>query len=60
MIAIKDMEMPKDCESCPFYTYYDNNDDDCRLTGLNVGNIEINKRHPKCPLIDITSKRVYI
>ena len=33
MIAIKHFNMPKDCDSCPFYTYYNDAEDDCRITG---------------------------
>ena len=53
MIAIKDFEMPKDCDSCPFYTYYNDYADDCRITGEEVQNVKPGERHPKCPLVNI-------
>ena len=53
MIAIKDFEMPKDCDSCPFYTYHDDYADDCGITGDEVLNVKPGERHPKCPLVDI-------
>ncbi len=53
MIAIKDFEMPKDCDSCPFYTYYNDACDDCRITGEEVQNVKPGERHPKCPLVNI-------
>lgn len=53
MIAIKNFEMPKDCDSCPFYTYYNDACDDCRITGEEVQNVELGKRHKNCPLVDI-------
>ena len=53
MIAIKDFEMPKDCSSCPCYTYYNVNDADCRITGEELQNVKPGERHPKCPLVEI-------
>lgn len=53
MIAIKNFEMPKDCDSCPFYTYYNNDADDCRITGEEVQNVKLGERHPRCPLVDV-------
>ena len=59
MIAIKDFEMPKDCDSCPFYTYYNDSADDCRITGEEVQNIKPGERHHKCPLVDVDIDTMY-
>lgn len=53
MIAIKNFEMPKDCDSCPFYTYYANRDADCRITGEELQNVKLGERRPECPLVNI-------
>ena len=53
MVVIKNFEMPKDCDSCPFYTYYNDACDDCRITGEEVQNVKLGERHSKCPLVDI-------
>lgn len=53
MIAIKDFDMPKDCDSCPFYTYYNDAEDDCRITGEGLYHVKIGERHEKCPLVEI-------
>ncbi len=53
MIAIKDFEMPKDCDGCPFYDYHNDDADDCVITGDIVQNVKTGERHPKCPLVDI-------
>ncbi len=53
MIAIKDFEMPKDCDSCPFYTYYNDAEDDCGITGEGLYHVKIGERHEKCPLIEL-------
>ncbi len=51
MIAIKDFEMPKDCNSCPFYTYYNNVEINCRITGEWLYHVKFGERHKKCPLM---------
>lgn len=53
VVAIKNFEMPKDCDSCPFYTYYANHADDCRITGEELQNVKLGERHPGCPLVDV-------
>ena len=53
MIAIKDMEMPKGCNKCPFKATFPN-------TGLKNGVCNdlhiLTKRHPYCPLVEIKEK----
>ena len=51
MIAIRDFDMPKDCDSCPFYTYHNDAEDDCRITGEGLYHIKEGEKHPKCPLV---------
>ena len=53
MVAIKNFKMPKDCDSCPLYTYYNDACDDCRITGEEVQNVKLGERHSLCPLVDI-------
>lgn len=53
MVVIKNFKMPKDCDSCPFYTYYNAACSDCRITGEEVQNVKLNERHLLCPLVDI-------
>lgn len=51
MIAIKNFEMPKDCDRCPFYTYHSDAEDDCRITGEGLYHVKTGERHEKCPLV---------
>ena len=51
MIAIKDFKMPNDCDSCPFYTYHSDSEDDCRITGEGLYHVKPGERHEKCPLV---------
>ena len=60
MIAIKDFEMPKDCDSCPFYTYHSDAEDDCRITGEGLYDVKIGERHKKCPLLEEDSEKHWI
>ena len=46
MIAIKDMEMPKNCLDCPVRNYRDGEGNRCDLTGLY-------NRDDCCPLVEI-------
>lgn len=48
MIAIKDFEMPKDCDSCPLYNYHN---EACRITGEGLYHVRIGERHEECPLV---------
>ena len=59
MIVIKNMELPKDCDSCPFYTYYNDAEDDCRITGEGLHHVNVGERHSKCPLINIDINEMY-
>lgn len=52
-VVLKDMAMPKDCDSCPFYEYYDDYIDECEITGEKIQGMELGKRHSKCPLREI-------
>ena len=50
MIAIKGMEIPKSCDDCPFYDEADR----CWITDIDIQGVEfLDKRHHKCPLVDI-------
>lgn len=57
VMAIKDFEMPKDCDRCPFYTYHNDAEDDCRITGESLYNVKIGERHKKCPLLEEDSEK---
>ena len=59
MIAIKNMELPKDCDSCPFYTYYNGTEGDCRITGEDLCHVNVGERHSKCPLVNIDIDEMY-
>ena len=52
MIAIKGMEMPKNCAECPMYN--SDVDDYCDITGEWITGEEM-IRHPNCPLIEIVT-----
>ena len=60
MVAIKDMEMPRNCLECDFVNY----DLFCLLLGSSVGSTvkkRADGRLPNCPLIDVdepTPRRV--
>ncbi len=54
MIAIKDLEMPKSCDDCPFYEYRNDEADRCWIKHTDIQGVEfLDKRHPKCPLVEI-------
>lgn len=48
MIAIKEMEMPRNCLDCPVRNYRDDEGNRCDLTGLY-------NREDCCPLIEIVT-----
>ena len=50
MIKI-DIDMPKDCDSCPLYSYNHDEADTCCITHENLMNVDTGKRHKECPLI---------
>ena len=50
-VFIKNFKMPKDCDSCPFYNYHSDAEDDCRITGEGLYHVKIGERHEKCPLV---------
>ena len=52
MVAIKNFEMPKDCDSCPFYMYHNDAEDTCKITEEGLYHVKIGERHEKCPLIE--------
>lgn len=51
MIGIKDMEMPKNCDGCPLYTYWSEGEDYCKITDKGVMSF-LNKPNPDCPLVE--------
>ena len=51
MIAIKDFEMPKDCDKCPFYVYRSCAEDICNITGRGLYHVKFGERDKKCPLV---------
>lgn len=51
LIAIKDFEFPKDCDSCTFYDYHNDAEDDYRITGEILSRVKVGERHEKCPLM---------
>ena len=54
MIAIKDMDMPNNCDDCPFYQYRSDYEDCCWITQSGVQGVRyLNERHPNCPLVEI-------
>lgn len=53
MLAIKNYHMPKDCDSCPFYTYRNDAEDTCKITGEGLYHVKIGERHKKCPLVAV-------
>ena len=53
MIAIKDFVMPKGCSSCPFYSDYEDEEDDCLITGEGLYRVKGGERHEECPLVEI-------
>jgi len=60
MVAIKDMEMPKNCVECKLFHFY--LDQGCLIRYIcKCGNIEMcgdlkNKRNDICPLVTIESE----
>ena len=53
MVAIKNFDMPKDCDSCPFYMYHNDAEDTCKITGEGLYHVNLGERHGKCPLVNI-------
>ena len=53
MLAIKNFEMPKDCDSCPFYDYHNDSEDTCKITGEGLYHVNLGEYHKRCPLVDI-------
>ena len=53
MVVIKDFKMPKDCDSCPFYDYHNDVEDDCGITGDGLYHVKPGERHGHCPLVDV-------
>lgn len=51
MIAIKDMEMPKSCNECPFKA----NDYVCRLLDCAFSCNHFKERNYNCPLVEIVT-----
>lgn len=63
MVAIKDMEMPKDCMECMFCNHIKSNDygtyGDCAILGDKERmNLLLHQKHSDCPLIDIEERKV--
>ena len=54
MIAIKDMEMPKNCLDCPISHEDEIDYCICGKTGKNVY-LYANEIHPDCPLVEIVT-----
>ena len=59
MIAIKNFNMPKDCDSCPFYQYHNDSDDTCSITGEGLNYVNFGEYHEKCPLVNIDIDDMY-
>ena len=55
-ILIKGMEMPKKCDECHFYRYWDEMASSCRAFNKTrwIDDCEMKKeRHPDCPLVPV-------
>jgi len=60
MIAIKDFDMPIECDSCPFYMYHNDAEDTCKITGEGLYHVKFGERHEKCPLVNIPIDARYL
>lgn len=56
MIVIKGFEMPKDCDRCRFYSYHNDAEDECCITGEGLYHVKSGERHEKCPLVEMEEK----
>lgn len=56
MVFIKNFEMPKDCNHCPFYQYEDDNSDYCGIEYVDLRFVKKGERHESCPLVDTNPK----
>lgn len=55
-VLIKGMEMPKKCDECHFYRYWDEMASSCRAFNKTrwIDDCDMKKeRHPDCPLIEV-------
>lgn len=63
MVAIKNMEMPKDCMECMFCNHIKSNDygtyGECAILGDNERmNLLLHQKHSYCPLVEITEQDI--
>ena len=55
-VLIKGMEMPKNCDECHFYRYWDGMASSCRAFNETkwIDDCDMKKeRHPDCPLVEV-------
>ena len=51
------INMPKDCDNCPFYSYNHDEADTCCITHENIMNVKSGEKHEKCPIIETNREK---